>query len=85
MMDHQLLGYLLGTLDDNEQRSVETRLRRDAERRQAARRKRQVVPQAAWRPDFEPPAGLAERTCRYVAECRLSAPAESSLSRWGQM
>jgi hypothetical protein len=72
-MHHQLLGYLLGALDDNEQRSVEARLEYDAEwRHQLMHWRQQVVPLAALRPDFEPPAGLAERTCRYVADCRLA-------------
>ena len=85
MMDDQLLGYLLGTLDDNEQRSVETRLSRDAERRQAALgsgrscRRRRGGPilsrQRAWqsgRAVMWPSVGcrrLRSRPCRGGARC----------------
>jgi len=64
MIRHRLLGYLLGVRD--ERRSVKTRLLQDADWRQ------QVL-----RPDFEPPRGLAERTCRYVADFRLAAAGDT--------
>jgi len=66
MIRHQLLGYLLGVPDDDERRSVETRLLQDADWRQ------QVL-----QPAFEPPAGLAERTCRYVTDFRLAAAGDA--------
>jgi prepilin-type processing-associated H-X9-DG protein len=64
----QLLGHLFDALDDDEQRWLEARLERDEERRlELSRWRRRLVPLDALRPDFEPPAGLAERTCRMVA------------------
>jgi anti-sigma-K factor RskA len=80
-MQQQLFRCLLGALDDKEQQSVETRLEHDMQwlRHLAHWRQRSAPPEASGL-DFEPPAGLAERTCRYVASYRL-ASAESSLSR----
>jgi hypothetical protein len=64
----QLLGHLLGSLDDDEQEWVDSRLEHDAEyRREYAALRRRLAPLLAARPDFEPPEGLAERTCRLVA------------------
>lgn len=69
-MHHQLLGHLLGALDDEEQSRIEARLERDAECCQELLQwRRRLAPLEALRPDFEPPPGLAERTCRYVAAC----------------
>jgi hypothetical protein len=63
----QLLGYVLGALDDAEAETVAARLQDDPDfYAQWLELRRQVdqwqVPLAA----DEPPAGLAERTCRYV-------------------
>lgn len=67
-MHQQLLGHLLGALDDDEQQWLEARLEHDDERRrELARWRRRLTPLEAVRPDFEPPPGLAERTCRLVA------------------
>jgi len=67
-MHSQLLGHLLGALDDDEQQRVDARLEHDEEWcRQLARWRQRLAPLEALRPDFEPPPGLAERTCRYVA------------------
>ncbi|MCE5268100.1 MAG: hypothetical protein LLG00_09465 [Planctomycetaceae bacterium] len=66
-MHQQLLGHLLGALDDDEQRWLEGRLEGDEERRrELVRWRRRLAPLDAMRPDFEPPPGLAERTCRMV-------------------
>ncbi|MEN6405187.1 MAG: hypothetical protein ABFC77_01825 [Thermoguttaceae bacterium] len=67
-LHHQLLGHLLGALDDDEQRNADARLQRDPQYRRLWREwRRRLIPLDAVRPDFEPPAGLADRTCRYVA------------------
>jgi hypothetical protein len=67
-LHQQLLGHLLGALDDDEHKGLDSRLERDEECCQELVRWRQrLAPLEAMRPDFEPPAGLAERTCRYVA------------------
>ncbi len=66
--DQQLLGYLLGALDDEEQEWLDARLERDPRCREALTRWRQrLAPLSALRPEFEPPPGLAWRTCRLVA------------------
>jgi hypothetical protein len=67
-MHQQLLGHLLGALDDDEQEWVESRLERDEEYRRCwVELRRRMAPLLAARPDFEPPPGLAEQTCRLVA------------------
>jgi hypothetical protein len=66
----QLLGHLLGALDDDEQEWVDSRLEHDEEyRRQWQEWRRRLAPLLSMRPDGEPPPGLAERTCRFVAAC----------------
>ena len=66
-MHQQLIGHLLGALDDDEQEWVESRLEHDEEyRRQWREWRRRLAPLLAMRPDGEPPPGLAERTCRFV-------------------
>jgi hypothetical protein len=67
-MHQQLLGHLLGALDDDEHEGVDARLEHDEEFcRELAVWRQRLAPLEAIRPDFEPPPGLAERTCRYVA------------------
>jgi hypothetical protein len=67
---HQLLGHLLGALDDDEQRCLDAQLEQDEQCcQELARWRRRLAPLEAMRPDFEPPPGLAERTCRFVASC----------------
>ena len=69
-LHQQLLGHLLGALDDDEQEWVESRLERDADyRRQWMEWRRRLAPLLSMRPDGEPPPGLAEQTCRFVAAC----------------
>ena len=71
-MHQQLLGHLFGALDDDEQAWVESRLEHDEDYRlQCLTWRRRLAPLDAARPDFEPPPGLAERTCRLVAGCGL--------------
>jgi prepilin-type processing-associated H-X9-DG protein len=70
----QLLGHLLGALDDDEQKLVDERLDNDADCcRELTRWRRLLTPLEMMRPDFEPPAGLAARTCRYVAAAALKS------------
>ncbi len=65
----QLLGYLLGALEDNEQAEIETILDGDAAlRRELATLNRSLAPLDAARREFSPPAGLATRTSAFVAE-----------------
>jgi len=67
----QLFGYILDALDDNERESLERRLIREPDLRDelaAARRRLQPLREAVV--EFEPPPGLADRTCNYVAEER---------------
>lgn len=77
----QLLGHLLGALDDDEQEWVDMRLDMDDDyRRQCAALRRKISPLLAARPDFDPPPGLAERTCRLVASFK-PAPRRSESPR----
>ncbi len=67
-VQEQLLGHLLGALDDSEQEQVAVRLRSEPEfREQLALVRSRLEPLSAARCDFLPPPGLAERTCRFVA------------------
>jgi prepilin-type processing-associated H-X9-DG protein len=76
-MHEQLLGHLLGALDDDEQEWLEARLKTDGEyRRHCLLWRRRLGAIEAALPEFEPPPGLAERTCRLVAAC---APAMVTL------
>ena len=63
----QVLGYLLGALDDAEMEQVRARLESDESYRvQWVELRRQLGEPAALRSEFDPPPGLAERTCRLV-------------------
>ncbi len=66
---HQLLlGHLLGALEDEEHDRVDALVEQDDQWRQTlVDWRRRLAPLEAMRPDFEPPPGLAERTCRFVA------------------
>jgi len=68
-VQEQLLGHLLGALDDCEEASIRAHLRSDARLRsdlEHLRRRLQPLLAARW--DFEPPPGLARRTCRLVTQ-----------------
>jgi hypothetical protein len=74
-LQEQLLGHLLGALDPAEEEQVAARLRTDPElRRESAQVREWLEPLEAGRYDFDPPAGLAERTCRAVA-LQVASPA----------
>ncbi len=69
-----VLGHLLGVLDDEEHQRVEACLEQDPEYSQALTYWRQRLPSLrALRPEYEPPPGLAERACRRVAAQRARA------------
>jgi hypothetical protein len=64
----RLLGYLLEALEDSERESVEEELEHNPELQEHLSRFRQAL-RPLWtdKPDFAPPPGLADRTCRLVA------------------
>lgn len=69
-MREQLLGYLLGALEPTEHEMVEARLAEDpALQEDLIRLRDKVAPLAAddEHEDYDPPAGLAARTCNFVA------------------
>ncbi len=69
-MREQLLGYLLGALEPTEHEMVEARLADDPALQEDLMRLRdKVAPLAAddEHEDYEPPVGLAARTCNFVA------------------
>jgi prepilin-type processing-associated H-X9-DG protein len=81
-MHYQILGHLVGALDDDEQQDVDSCLEHDEPwQRELTLWRQRLAPLEALRPDFEPPPGLAARTCRYVAAC-MPMPAKALRSRW---
>ncbi len=86
----QLLGYVLGALDEDEHRHVDARLRREADlRRNLESVRRSLRPLQSMRRAYEPPEGLAGRTCQMVSRHQERAAALPSLApcstlpRWG--
>jgi hypothetical protein len=80
LLSQHVLGHLLDVLDDDEREQVEQRLEQDSEYAQELSRWRQrLAAFAASRPDYEPPRGLADRTCRFVGEHR------SAVAKWSKM
>jgi hypothetical protein len=66
----QLIGHLLGALDDDEHEWVDTVVDYDEDSAEKlVEWRRRIAPLEMMRPEIEPPRGLAERTCRYVASC----------------
>jgi len=67
-VQEQLLGHLLGALDDDEQEAVEACLEDDAPMRQGrAALEKRLKRLESFRPEYDPPPGLAERTCELIA------------------
>jgi hypothetical protein len=67
-MQQQLLGHLLGALEDDEHEHVDALLEYDEECcKEWLRWRHRLALLESMRPEFEPPPGLAKRTCRYVA------------------
>ena len=72
----QLLSYLLGALDDSEAELVRERLESDPVYQQELEYVRRQLDQLrAAKQEFQPPPGLARRTCDFVFSCtRRSSP-----------
>ena len=85
-MREDLIGYLLGALERDEHAGLEARLNGDPSlKREMEVLSRCLQPLAADKEHFEPPPGLAHRTCEFVAiQARvMSAPsAEAARSQW---
>lgn len=85
-MRDYLIGYLLEALEPHEQELVEARLSRDSGlRRDLELVSRSFEPLAPDKSHYEPPAGLANRTCQFVAVRAKAVPAPpvvSVPSRW---
>jgi hypothetical protein len=82
----QLLGYLLGALDDDEVRRLEERLRADVALQRELERLADAMRILDDGPAPAPPAGLAERACRFVRHEAKVSPAPLPLARpasWG--
>jgi len=76
----QLLGQLLGALEEDEQTALDAQLQRDPEfRKELALLRNRLDLLAPYRVEFDPPPGLAQRTCQFVAvHIPSPAPAETS-------
>jgi hypothetical protein len=83
-MRENLLGYLLGALEAHEREHVELELERDpALRRDVERLDAHLELLRADRERFDPPAGLAQRTCAFVTAQTATekvAPARAKMS-----
>ncbi|MCH8921760.1 MAG: DUF1559 domain-containing protein [Planctomycetes bacterium] len=86
-MREQLLGYLLGALDDSEHRQVEEHLQRDPQ----AQRELELLagglqPLKADAGHYDPPRGLAQRACEAVEARRTPVVLDTSFAdspkRW---
>ncbi len=84
-MREDLLGYLLGALDDAARQRIESRLAEDPElRREFYRLKRCLEPLDTLAEEYEPPSGLADRVCENVERCAEQAkPVPRSLTSHG--
>ncbi len=86
-MRELLIGYLLDALEPAEHEVVSAQLSQDPQlRNELALLKRSLEPLAADKGHFIPPAGLAHRTCEFVARQTQVAPAEpvggAARGRW---
>ncbi len=68
-MREDLLGYLLGALDDTDRRRIQAALRRDPQLRRELERLREELAATRAPEAFEPPEGLLEQTCDLVEGC----------------
>lgn len=72
----QLLGYLLGALDEVEMAEVRRQLEDNLEwRLELEELQTQLTPLEFAADDVDPPADLAERTCAFVDDCAPVTPA----------
>lgn len=85
-MRDYLIGYLLDALEPEEQELVEARLNSDpALRQELELASRALQPLSADMAHYDPPIGLAHRTCEFVASRGKVAPAPPVVSvpgRW---
>jgi len=81
-MQENLLGYLLGALDGEEQADIKQRLDYDPQlREQLAELEAQLIPLEQERWQHEPPAGLAASTCKAIFDSKVTTePAVSARS-----
>ncbi len=78
----QVLGHLLGALDDEEEERVDALLEHDEPCCRALRQWRErLAAIEPLRPDYDPPPGLAQRTSRFVAACAPVAAEHNSKNR----
>ena len=83
-MQYQILGHLLGALDDDEEQDVDSRLQSDPQWGQALVEWRQRLARLEAlrsQADVDPPPGLAGRTCRYVAGWMPARPSRCVVGR----
>jgi hypothetical protein len=80
-MQYDLLGYLLDALEPAEREAVEARIEREPRLQQQLVVLRQSLRLLEDVPSFEPPAGLAARTCAAVLQASETAPAREILPR----
>lgn len=84
-MKEQLIGYLLDALDPEEQRQVEAQLDRDPQlKRNLDLLSRSLWPLAADKERYEPPSGLAERTCLFVTRRAVQVSPPSAPPVYGR-
>jgi hypothetical protein len=83
-MRNQLIGYLVDALEPDEHKLVEAQLSRDPQLRSDLELlARSLQPLVVDREHFDPPAGLAHRTCEFVAsQTRVILAPAPSQSRW---
>jgi len=85
-MREELLGYVLGALEPEEERVVDSRLEVEPElRRELEEVRRLTKPLTLDDVAMEPPAGLAARVCEFVADCRATQSFTQPLAgpHWG--
>ncbi|MGE0605613.1 MAG: hypothetical protein AB7O62_00705 [Pirellulales bacterium] len=84
-MHAQLLGYLLGALEPDEHEAVELALSRDEQaRHQLQLLRRGLEPLRFDADDYDPPAGLALKTCQKVRQHREQAAEKPTLAPVGE-
>ena len=70
-MREDLLGYLLGAMEPDERREIESRLAADADlRAELSLLQTLLVESGDPTHLLDPPAGLARRTCEFIARLR---------------
>lgn len=72
-MRHELVGYVLGALDDAEKQQLDEQLSKNGDLESEMQLLRKgVEPLAYDARNMEPPQGLAQRTCEYIEQRRLN-------------